>query len=110
MAINPKVTWNASDSSGVTSYGVSWQRNGVAAGSPVTVPQSASGDASGYSSTWDAANPGVTLAGGDVLVATVVAVNGATNLSSAPATSNSLTIPTQNVPPDPPVNVVLSLT
>jgi hypothetical protein len=107
--VDPVVRWDASDSAGVTSYSVGWSRNGAAAGAPVSVPQSSAGDSGGYSSDWNSANPGVTLTAGDVLIASVAAINATTGLSSAPAPSNSLTIPTAPTPPDPPSSVVLSI-
>jgi hypothetical protein len=107
--MDPVLRWTASVSSNVNKYTVAWSRNGVAAGS-VDVPQSAAGDASGYATDWNAANPGVTLAPGDVLFATVTAVDTTDNLSSTPVVSNSVTIPTPVQPPAPPTAVVLSLT
>lgn len=108
--MNPILHWLASPSPGVTGYSVTWSRNGVAAGT-LTVPQSSSGDSSGYSTDWNSANPTTPLVGGEVLTASVEAVNATTGLDSVPVLSNSLTVPLPPpTPPAPPTNVVLSLT
>lgn len=94
---------SASDS--VVRYTVAWARNGQPA---ATGDQSriASLDGLGYSIPFSLHNPGVVLAPGDVVAASVRAVDGS-GLASDPVTP-TVAIPT--VPPTPPVEVTLTPT
>jgi hypothetical protein len=106
VATNPVLRWTKSPSANVNSYPVTWTLNGTAA-SPISIPQSAAGDSGGYSTTFNDANPGVVLKGGDVVAATVAAFDSVDNLSSAPVPAGPLTIPA--TAPEPPQSVSLTL-
>ena len=108
MANNPTLTWQKSPSSNVENYQVQWIYNSANA-ALVNVPQSATGDASGYSTDFVSQNPTVTLKGGDVVSCSIIAQDTVNNLASAPITPAAVTIPTAPTAPQPPQNVVLAL-
>jgi hypothetical protein len=112
---NAVVTFSAGDPGSlpiaIASYNVSWVLNG---GVPVvaSVPQSDAGDSSGYATDFASANPGTTLAPGDVIGVSVASVgtDGATS-AEVPSVPASVTVPPVTPPsvPAPPTNVVLAL-
>lgn len=100
------LAWQASPSQTVTSYSVVWQFNGT--NQPAqTVARTAAQDAAGYTLDAATSNPGVTIQPGDVVDATITAVDATHNLSSAPVTPPPVTEPI--APPAPPQNVTLVL-
>jgi hypothetical protein len=109
MVFDPVLRWTKSPSPNVEQYGVAWLLNGSAVGT-IMIPQSAAMDTSGYSTDFAAANPTVTLAGGDTVSASVAAMDVTDSLNSAPVSAGPLTIPTVPTVPQPPVNVTLTLT
>lgn len=110
MSLDASLSWQASAAGTPTSYTVVWSHNGTAQ-PPITVPATAAQDASGYSQDFASANPTITVAAGDVIGATVTAVDGVHSLSSAvqPSTPPTVTEPTEPVPPSVPLNVTLVL-
>ncbi len=107
MAYNPVLRWNKSPASpSVTAYQVAWTRNGSPLGN-VSVAQSGFLDGSLYVTAVSNISPAVTLLGGDVVSATIIAFDAVNNLSSTPVTTANLVIP--NDPPQPPANVALTL-
>lgn len=104
------LTWTKSLTGTPTSYSVVWTQNGVALPA-VPTPVSASSDVTGYSQDFATANPTVTLAPGDVVGATITAVDATNNLSSAatPSVPATVTLPVSPVAPGVPQNVVLAL-
>jgi hypothetical protein len=103
---NPVLRFKKSPTVGVASYVIDWLRNGSAAGSGV-VNTSIVGDINGYVVSFLTHNVGAVLVGGDVVSATVSAVD-AGGLVSVGVASASLTIPA--TPPENPTNVTLTLT
>jgi len=95
-------SWPADASPNVNTYTLTWMRNGAAL-PPVTIPQSAALDATGYTADFNSNNPTVTLAPGDVVTASVVANDTVDSLNSTPTVSTPLTIPIP--PPVAPVPV-----
>ena len=101
------LTWQASPSPNTTGYQVTWNYNGINQPSMV-VPRTAAQDGSGYSSDFATANPTIiTVQGGDVIDATVIALDATNNLQSTPVTPPAVVEPLS--PPDPPANVQLVL-
>ncbi len=102
-----KLSFNASPSTGVTSYRVQWTINGAAGGSAL-IPTSSVGDTSGYSRNFSADN-GHVLVANDVVGVSVSAV-GSGGLSSTPVVPASVTISGSPPPtaPLPPQNVTLA--
>jgi hypothetical protein len=97
------------------SYLVTWLY-GAAGGppvaqTPISIPQSAAQDLTGYTSDFGSAFPSITLAPGDTLGATVVAVD-ATNaaLNSPPVVAPTVTIPAAPVPLLPPASAAITIT
>ena len=104
--MDPIARWVKSPSSNVEQYTIAWTYNGGAAGTS-TVPQSAAGDASGYSSDWATSNPTITPTAGDVLSCSIVAVDTVNHLTSTPLNLGPLTIPA--TAPAPPASGTLTL-
>lgn len=102
------LSWSKSATGTPTSYQVTWTYNGTAQ-SPYKVPASAAQDASGYSQDFATANPTLTARAGDVIGATVQALDETNGLSSGVVTASSVTIPTTPVAPGDPQNVQLVL-
>lgn len=100
------LAWGASPSNSVTGYSVTWIYNGAAQPTQ-TVPRTAALDASGYTSDFATSNPTITVQGGDVIDATVTAVDATHNLSSTPVTPPAVTEPI--AAPEPAQNVTLVL-
>lgn len=103
------LTWNKSLKGTPTGYSVVWNINGTAK-PPVLVPATSAGDLAGYS--LDAANSlGTTFNPGDVIGATVQAVDSIHSLSSAidPSVPATVTLPTAPVAPSDPQNIVLTM-
>ena len=103
---NAKLTWTKSPSSSVNQYSVQWMLDNNPA-AQVPVPSSTNGDASGYSTDFNSGNPGVTLNNGDIVGATLTAVDTINNLQSTPVTPSPITISIPTAP-SPPENVVLA--
>ena len=89
----------------VVSYDIAWTLNGAPV-SPASVPQSAAGDAGGYSAPYSASNPAA-LKAGDVVGCSIVSTDAAGQKSS-PVTPAAVTVPPQ-APPAGPQNVTLTL-
>jgi hypothetical protein len=115
---NVLATFTKSPSPNVNQYTVLWVRTpaGGSAGSPVpqNIPQSNAFDASGYSADFNTGNPGVVLAPGDTVSASIVAddtIHGAVSTAVA-ETPASVTIPVPPPPPapEPPVAGTLTAT
>jgi hypothetical protein len=104
------LTWTKSLTGTPTSYSVIWTQNGTALPA-VSTPASAGADTSGYSQDFATANPTVTVNPGDVIGATVQAIDATNSLSSAvtPSVPANVTIPATPVAPGIPQNVVLAL-
>lgn len=98
--------WSASPSSNVTGYSVVWTYNGTAQ-PPQSVPRTAALDASGYTLDFATSNPSIAVQGGDVLGASITAVDATDNLASTAVTPPAVTEPV--MAPLPPVNVALVL-
>jgi hypothetical protein len=98
--------WGASATGAPTTYSAVWTQNGTALPA-VSVPV-VSGQAT-YSLDF-AASTGKTINPGDVIGATVQALDSVNNLQSAivPSVPATVTIPTGPVPPGPPLNVTLA--
>jgi hypothetical protein len=103
------LVWTKSLVGTPTQYSVIWTYNGVAQPADI-YPVTAALDASGYSSDFAVAT-GITPNPGDILGATVQAVDTVNNLTSAVVVSvpPTVTIPTTPVPPGPPQGVTLAL-
>lgn len=108
MAYNPKVTWHKSPSLNVTGYLVAWTLNGTPVGTG-TVAQANNLDSAGYSAQFGTLNPTVTLKANDVVGVTVQTVDAVNSLSSSVVVSAPTTLTIPATAPEPPVNVVLSL-
>jgi hypothetical protein len=105
------LTFSANNATGTpTGYLVVWSQNGTAL-PPVTIPQTAAQDASGYTSDFTSAT-GVTPAPSDTLGATVQAIdsaNSAINSVVVPSTPATVTVPAVTPQLSPPANVALAL-
>lgn len=112
MSLDATLAWKASATGSPTSYSVVWTYNGTAQ-PPQTVAASAAQDAAGYSFDFVTSNPTIVVKGGDIIGATVEAVDASQTppldspiVPSSPAT---VTEPTAPIPPGPPQNVTLVL-
>ena len=104
-----QLTWNASPSSNVTAYAVTFLYNGTSQ-TPVIVQRSTANDASGYSLLLSAAIPSITLNPGDTIGDTLQADDVPDSLLSVGVVSPPLTVPTPPpVAPADPTNVVAGL-
>jgi hypothetical protein len=105
MGYDPILRWKKSASPDVVKYVVSWTFNGSLT---VTkdVAVTGTGNLAGYSARFGDHNPTQTLTDGDVVGATVKAVD-VVGLESAVVTATDVTVPAE--PPTVPVDVVLSL-
>jgi hypothetical protein len=108
--LDATVSWGASASGTPTSYSVVWSYNGTAQ-APISVTANAAQDTSGYSLDFATSNPTVAVKAGDVIGATVQAIDATNSLSSAivPSVPPTVTEPVVPVPPGPPQNVTLAL-
>jgi hypothetical protein len=105
VPFDPVLKWKKSTALDVAQYNVAWMRNGAPAGSGV-VNRNVSLDTLGYSVKFSAHNPGVVVGDGDVIGASLTAVD-AGGLASTPVVPADLPIPAE--PPTPPVDVTLTL-
>lgn len=108
MDIN--LTWQKSPSSNVQQYVATFTYNG-ADQPPITVPANAAQDASGYSLDLGTSIPSIVLKAGDVVGASVVAVDTVDpgNLTSTADVATPVTVPSVPTAPQPPVNALLTL-
>ncbi len=102
-------SWEASPSSNVTGYQITWSQNGGVF-PPVTVPQTSASDVAGYTSDFGTAT-GKTANPGDTIGATLIVLDAPDNLQGpvqrpTPAT---VTIPTVPVAPQPATGFTLAL-
>lgn len=110
MSLDATLSWDASATGTPTSYAVIWTYNGTAQ-APISVTQNAAQDASGYSLDFASSNPTITVKAGDVIGASVQAIDATNSLSSAVVISTPPTVtePTTPVAPSVPQNVTLAL-
>ncbi len=104
------VTWTMTTTGTPTGYSVVWTRNGTALPA-ILVPATAAQDAAGYSLDFVTSEPAITVAPGDVIGATVQALDAVNGLSGpiTPSVPATVTIPATPVAPGAPGNVVLAL-
>jgi hypothetical protein len=102
-------SWDASPSSNVTGYSISWVQNTNPA-IVVLIPRTSAQDSSGYTSDFASAT-GITPAPGDVIGATLIVMDAVDKLQGPVQsfTPASVTIPTVPVAPQPATNLVLAL-
>lgn len=96
-----KLSWTKSPTEGISRYEISWGLNGNAIGT-TNVDQDSQKDISGYEKLFSEANPNTTPAGGDVISASVRAVDANGNCSPW-ADAGDYTVSY----PEPPQNVFL---
>jgi hypothetical protein len=112
MANDATLSWDASATGSPTSYSVIWTYNGTAQPAQ-SVAATAAQDASGYSLDFATSNPTITVKGGDVIGATVQAVDATQTPPGTspvvPSVPPTVTEPTTPVAPGPPQNVTLVL-
>jgi hypothetical protein len=102
---DPVLRWKKSPSADVADYQLTWFRNGSSAGAGVVV-RSATLDSVGYMRKFSQDNPGVAVGDGDVVGVSLRAKDEA-GLSSSVVTPANVTVPSE--PPEPPADVVLTL-
>ncbi len=102
------LSWQKSPSSNVNKYTATFTVNGTALNG-IDVPANSGQDATGYVLDLSAASPSTTLNPGDVIGASVVAVDTVNSLTSTPDVANTVTVPTAPVAPQPPVGAALAL-
>lgn len=104
------VSWQKTTVGTPTSYSVVWTQNGISL-PPVSVSVTSAQDAAGYSLDFGTSQPGVSVKPGDVIGATIQAIDAANSLSGpvTPSVPASVTVPSAPVAPGAPTDVVLSL-
>jgi hypothetical protein len=102
-------TFPPSTSANVTGYQLTWKRNGTPLAPAQVIPRTAAQDAAGlYTSDIATAYPVVTIAPGDDIGVTCVALDATHNLQSTPISPPDIIEPVAAPLPPPSINLVAS--